>query len=72
MLITILKNLLRTRSPVLAVLATAYEVLGHRWEGGMLRCSCERPQLNLVIEAIDRGRVVGRLRVSTCVEHDIG
>jgi hypothetical protein len=72
MLLTIIKNMLRTRSPILTVLATAYEVLDHRWDGGVLRCPCHRPKLNLTIEVLDRGRVVGRLRVSTCVDHDIG
>ena len=72
MLITIIKNLIRTRSPVLAVLATAYEVLDHRWDGGVLRCPCSKPTLNLTIEVLYRGRVAGRLRVATCVDHDIG
>jgi hypothetical protein len=72
MLLTIIKNMFRTRSPILTVLATAYEVLDHRWDGDVLRCPCREPKLNLTIEVLDKGRVVGRLRVSTCVEHDIG
>jgi hypothetical protein len=72
MLLTIIKNLIKTRSPVLTMLATAYEVLDHRWDGNILRCPCSEPKLNLTIEVLDRGRVVGRLRVATCVDHDIG
>jgi hypothetical protein len=72
MLLTIIKNMFRTRSPILAMLATAYEVLDHRWDGGVLRCPCSKPKLNLTIEVLDKGRVAGRLRVATCLDHDIG
>jgi hypothetical protein len=74
MALRLLRNLLRVKYGGLALFATVYEMLDHKWEDGKLRCGnrCVDPRYTLIIEQHVRGRLVGRIRIETCYKHDVG
>ena len=70
MIIRVLKNLFRTRTLALALWSIIYELCGHEWEGNTL--TCQHPQYEVRIEHYQRGRLVGILKVKTCIICDLG
>jgi hypothetical protein len=61
----LIRNLIRTGNLTLAVFATVYEVMGHSWSHGVLRCPHGKYRLE-----IRAGRSI--LKVETCTKCDPG
>jgi hypothetical protein len=66
--IKLLRSFIKTRSLLLATFAFLYEIMGHEWSGGEL--VCPHKVYSLTIKHIVKGRVVGELKIRTCVSCD--
>jgi hypothetical protein len=62
-LFRLLRNLIKTRSLLLAMFALLYEIEGHKWSGGMLVCPHKVYDLTIKHSG-------GELKVKTCVSCD--
>jgi len=69
--VMIFRNLLRTRTLLLALWATMYEILDHGWVDKST-LSCQNPRYEVTLEHYVEGRLVGVLKVKTCTACDPG
>ncbi|MEM0067656.1 MAG: hypothetical protein QW632_04440 [Ignisphaera sp.] len=66
-----MKNVIKTRSVFLGVLATMYEIFDHRWIEGVLTYTCDK-SYSVVITHYVKNEKIGSLRIKTCVQRDLG
>ncbi len=66
----LLRNLFRFKYAGLTLFATVYELMDHKWKGGMLACPHET--YRLIIQQHVNGRLVGEIKVKTCAACDPG
>ena len=71
MSLKLLKNLLRLKYGGLAIFATVYELMGHKFIGRN-ELTCPHASYRVVIEQYIKGKLVGRIVVKTCVACDLG
>ena len=71
MSLKLFRNLFRLKYGGLAIFATVYEIMDHRFAGGN-ELVCSHDSYKLIIEQHVKGRLVGKIVVKTCVACDPG
>jgi len=71
LILKLIRNLLRLKYGGLAILATVYELMDHKFIG-VNELTCPHADYKLIIEQYVRGRLVGKIIVKTCITCDIG
>ena len=71
MSLKLFRNLFRLKYGGLAIFATVYEIMDHRFAGGN-ELVCSHAIYRLVIEQHVKGKLVGKITVKTCVACDSG
>lgn len=69
MSLKLFRNLFRLKYGGLAIFATVYEIMDHKFAGGD-KLVCPHASYRLVIEQYVKGKLVGKIAVKTCVACD--
>jgi len=69
-ILKLIRNFFKTKTIFLTFMATIYEVLGHKWKKGTL--TCPHGKYTLHLQQYVHGKLVGEIKVKTCIKCDPG